>query len=183
MHPNLVAAERAFLLVIDLQQSYAGRLHQWDRTIERACILIRAAHELELPVIYTEQYPRGLGPTTPRVLDALGASERFEKRTLSCWGAPGLAERVVGLARPHAVLCGIETHACVSQTAHDLLARGFRVHLPEDALGSRRAQDHELAYQKLLVSGALPASVESVVLECLRSADHPRFRAVQALIK
>src|SRR5262245_29324411 len=183
MHPNVVDAEQAFLLVVDLQQSYAQQLHEWDRTVERACVLIRAAHELGVPVLYTEQYPRGLGPTTPRVQDALAAAPRFEKRTLSCWGAPGLAEHVTRLGRRHAILCGIETHACISHTAHDLLPRGFCVHLPHDALGSRRLHEHELGYQKLLISGALPASVESVVLECLRSADHPRFRAVQALIK
>jgi nicotinamidase-related amidase len=183
MHPNVIDAEQAFLLVVDLQQSYASRLHEWDRTVERACILIRAARELHLPVIYTEQYPRGLGPTTPRVLDALGPAARFEKRSLSCWGAAGLAEHVVALGRRHAIVCGIETHACISQTAHDLLTRSFRVHLPHDALGSRRPQEHELAYQKLLMSGALPASVESVLLECLRSADHPKFGAVQGLIK
>ena len=183
MHPNFIDAEQAFLLVVDLQQSYAPRLHEWDRTVERVCILIRAAHELGLPVLYTEQYPRGLGPTAPRVLDALGAAPRFEKRTLSCWGAPGLAEHVTRLARHHAIVCGIETHACISHTAHDLLPLDYRVHLPHDALGSRRPHEHELGYQKLLLSGALPASVESVVLECLRSADHPKFRAVQALIK
>jgi nicotinamidase-related amidase len=183
MHPNVIDAEQAFLLVVDLQQSYAARLHEWDRTVERACVLIRAARELVLPVIYTEQYPRGLGPTAPLVLDALGPAPRFEKRTLSCWGAPGLADHVGALGRRHAILCGIETHACISHTAHDLLALGYRVHLPHDALGARRPHEHELGYQKLLISGALPASVESVVLECLRSADHPRFRAVQALIK
>ena len=183
MHPNLIDAAQAFLLVVDLQQGYAGQLHAWEQTIERACILIRAAHELELPVLFTEQYPKGLGPTEPRVREALGDAARFEKRTLSCWGAPGLADHLTRLDRRHAILCGIETHACISQTAHDLLPRGFTVHLPHDALGSRRPHEHELAYQKLLVSGALPASVESVVLECLRSADHPKFRAVQALIK
>lgn len=183
MHPNVIDAEQAFLLVVDLQQSYAAQLHEWDRTVERACILIRAARELALPVLYTEQYPKGLGPTAPRILDALGDAPRFEKRTLSCWGAPGLAGHVTQLGRRHAILCGIETHACISHTAHDLLPRGFAVHLPHDALGSRRPHEHELGYQKLLMSGALPASVESVVLECLRSADHPKFRAVQTLIK
>jgi nicotinamidase-related amidase len=183
MHPNVSDAERSFLLVVDLQQSYAGQLHEWDRTVERACILIRAAHEVGLPVLYTEQYPRGLGPTTPRVQAALGAAPRFEKRTLSCWGAAGLAEHVTRLDRRQAIVCGIETHACISQTAHELLAQGYRVHLPHDALGSRRLHEHELGFQKLLLSGALPASVESVVLEWVRSADHPKFRAVQALIK
>lgn len=183
MHANVIDADQTFLLVVDLQQSYATQLHEWERTVARACILIRAAHELGLPVTYTEQYPKGLGPTTAAVLDALAHATRFEKRTLSCWGAPGLADHLTRLGRRHAIVCGIETHACINQTAHDLLQRGYTVHLPHDALGSRRPHEHELGYQKLLISGALPASVESVVLECLRGADHPKFRAVQALIK
>jgi len=183
MHLNTIDPARAFLLVVDLQQTYADKLFEWDRTIERASILIRAARELDLPVVFTEQYPKGLGPTTPRVLDALGEAPRFEKRSLSCWGAAGLPAHVERLDRDHAIVCGIETHACISQTTHDLLDRGYRVHLPEDALSSRKRHDHELGYQKMLGSGAIPASVESVVLEWLQTAEHPKFRSVQALIK
>jgi nicotinamidase-related amidase len=183
MHPNVVASERAFLLVIDLQQSYAGQLYEWERTVERACVLIRAAREIGLPVVYTEQYPKGLGPTAERVRAALGDAPRFEKRTLSCLGAAGLPEHLEALERDQAIVCGIETHACVNHTVHGLLARGFRVHLPEDALGSRKRLDHELAYQKMLASGAIASSVETAVLEALRTADHPAFKAVQALIR
>lgn len=183
MHANLIDPQRSFLLVIDVQQTYADKLFEWDRTVERSSILIRAARALEVPVIFTEQYPRGLGPTTPRILDALGDATRFEKRSLSCWGAEGIPEHLRSLDRDQAVLCGLETHACVSQTAHDMIDAGLRVHVPEDAIGSRKRADHEIGYQKMLVGGALPASVESVVLEWLKTADHPSFRPVQALLK
>jgi nicotinamidase-related amidase len=183
MHTNALDADRAFLLVIDLQQSYAGQLYEWERTVERACLLVRGARAVGLPTVYTEQYPRGLGPTTARVQEALGDAPRFEKRTLSCLGAVGVPEHLKALGRDQAIVCGIETHACVNQTVHDLLERGFRVHLPEDALGSRKRLDHELAYQKMLASGALASSVETALLEAVRSADHPAFKAVQALIR
>ena len=183
MHDHLLDPQRSFLLVIDLQQTYADKLHEWDRTVERAAIAIRAARALEVPVVFTEQYPRGLGPTTPRIVDALGDATRFEKRSLSCWGAAGLPEHVRALDRNQAILTGLETHACVSQTAHEMLAAGLQVHAVEDALGSRSRSDHEVGYQKMLMAGALPASVESVVLEWLRTADHPGFRPVQALLK
>lgn len=183
MHPRVVSAEQALLMVIDLQEAYRHALWEWDRTVERALVMIRAARLLELPILYTEQYPQGLGPTAPEVLDALGEAPRFEKRSISALGAPGLREHLLGQARRHAIVVGIETHACINQTTHDLLDWGFRVHLPADALSSRRPLEHEHGYRKLIDSGAIGGSVEGVLLECLRSADHPQFKAVQALLK
>ena len=183
MHPNMAQADQAFLLVVDLQETYRGKLFEWERTVERACVLIRGAHLLELPVLYTEQYPKGLGHSAPEVLDALGDAPRFEKQTLSALGAPGLGEHLRSLERRHAIVCGIETHACINHTVHELLGQGTTVHLPCDALSSRHPREHELGLDKLLRSGAIGGSVEGILLECLRSADHPAFKAVQALLK
>lgn len=183
MHPRLVAAEQAFLLVIDLQEAYRKALFEWERTIERAAVMIRGARLLGLPILYTEQYPRGLGSTAPEVAELLDDAPRFEKRSISALGAPGLAEHVLGLRRRQAIVVGIETHACINQTTHDLIDWGFAVHLPKDALSSRRPLEHEQGYQKLLGSGAIGGSVEGILLECLRSADHPQFKAVQALFR
>ena len=183
MHPNMVQLDQAFVLVVDLQETYRGKLWEWERTVERARVLIRGAERLDLPIVYTEQYPQGLGHTAPEVLDALGAAPRFEKRTLSALGAPGLVEHLDALGRSHAIVCGIETHACINHTVHELLGRGAVVHLPCDALSSRREREHELGLDKLLRSGAIGGSVEGILLECLRTADHPEFKAVQALLK
>ncbi len=183
MQPRMVDPQRAFLLVIDIQDGYRNALWEWDRLVERARVLIRAAPLLDVPVLYTEQYPAGLGSTASEVRAVLADAPRFEKRSISALGAPGLAEHVLALGRRQAIVCGIETHACVNQTTCDLLAWGFDVHLPLDALSSRRPLEHEQAYAKLVQAGAVPASVESLVLECLRSADHPQFKAVQALLK
>jgi nicotinamidase-related amidase len=179
----VVDPARAFLLVIDVQEAYRGRLHEWERTVDRATRLVSGARLAGLPVLYTEQYPRGLGATAPELLKQLDGAARFEKRTLSALGAPGLREALFGLARRQAVVCGIETHACVNQTVHELLAAGFTVHLPADAISARSLRDHEPAWQKMIGSGAIPGSVESVLFECLRSADHPAFKAVQALFR
>jgi nicotinamidase-related amidase len=183
MHPNVIDSAQAFVLAIDLQEAYRKALHEWERTIERVRVLLRGARLLELPIFYTEQHPRGLGSTVPELTEALEGAARFEKRTLSALGAPGLLAAIAAQGRRQAIVCGIETHACIDQTAHDLLARGYAVHLPLDALSSRRPLEHEQAYAKLVRSGAQPGSVEQVLLECLRSADHPAFRAVQALLK
>ena len=183
MHPNLVDPERAFLLVVDLQEAYRDKLHAWERTIARSCTLIRGAHELGIPVLCTEQHPKGLGHSAPEVREALGDLRPFEKRTLSALGAPGLWDALERLGRDQAIVCGIETHACINQTVHDLLGRGIAAHLAEDAVSSRHELDHALAVRKMLASGALGGSVESLLLECLRSADHPAFKRVQALLK
>ncbi len=183
MHGNVVDPEQAYVLVVDLQETYRGKLFEWERTVERACVLIRAAHMLELPILYTEQYPKGLGATAPEVLDALGDSPGFEKRTMSALGAGGLLEYVATLERSQAIVLGIETQACINQTVHDLLGRGTPVHLAVDAVSSRHEREHTLALDRLLRSGALGSSVEGIVLECLRTADHPSFKSVQALLK
>jgi len=183
MHPNLVDPDHAFVLAIDVQEAYRKVLFEWERTLERVRVLLRGARLLGLPVFYTEQHPKGLGATAPELREALEGAPRFEKRTLSALGAPGLLDALAPLGRRHAIVCGLETHACINQTAHDLLARGYTVHLPADALSSRRAFEHEQAYAKLVRSGALAGSVEQILLECLQSADHPAFRAVQALLK
>jgi nicotinamidase-related amidase len=169
--------------VVDLQDAFRKGLHEWDRTLARTRVLIRAAHLLELPVLYTEQYPKGLGATVPEVREVLGDAQRFEKRTLSALGAPGFAEALAGLGRRQAIVAGIETHACINQTVHDLLDGGIGVHLAEDAISARRAFEHAAGLAKMLASGAVGGSVESLLFECLRSADHPAFKPVQALLK
>ncbi len=183
-HPDLVEADSAFLLVIDYQEGYRKALHNWDGTIARARILIQAMGVLGIPVLYTEQYPQGVGPTCDEILDALpGDAKRFEKRTMSAMGAPGLADWIDHLKLRHAIVAGIETHACINQTTHELLAAGYRVHLPVDTLSSRQPFEHEQGLAKMRGAGALMTSVEQCLLECVRSADHPEFKTVQQLIK
>ena len=183
MHENLVHPEDAFLLVIDVQERYRTVLEDWDGVAARVRILIQGARLLELPIAYTEQYPKGLGSTGPEILETLEDAPRFEKRTISARGAPALSAYLEQLGRREGIVCGLETHACINQTVHSLLANGYRVHLPFDALASRHAVDHEQGYRKMLASGAIGGSVETILLECLRSADHPAFKPVQELLK
>jgi nicotinamidase-related amidase len=183
MHPRLVDAAQAFLIVVDLQEAFRDRIHEWKRTLQRCDVLIRGAQRLGLPVLCTEQYPRGLGATVSELRPALGDAPVFEKRSFSALGAAGLPQHLHALGRRHAIVCGIETHACINHTVHDLLDWGLRVHVPADAVSSQRTSDHDAGYQKLCASGAIGGSVESVLLECMRGADHPAFREVQALLK
>jgi len=182
-HARTLDAERSILLVIDLQESYRGKLLHEERVVTASSRLLDAAGVLGVPVIVTEQYPKGLGPTREEIALRLPpGAERFEKTTFSCLGAPGLRERLRALGRTQVVVAGIETHVCVAQTVHDLLAGGWQPHVVRDALTARFALEDETGFAKMLGSGAVPASVEGALFEWLRDARAPGFKAIHKLV-
>lgn len=182
-HPRVLSRDRACLLVIDLQQSYVGKLSNEVRVVGATRRLLAAAGALQLPVLLTEQYPKGLGATRAEIATALPpGTARFEKTTFSCLGAPGLEKHLLGLGRDQVVVAGIETHVCVSQTVHDLLAAGLQPHAVRDAISARFALEDETGFAKIVGSGAVPASVESALFELLGDAKAPEFRAVHKLV-
>jgi nicotinamidase-related amidase len=174
---------RSALLVIDLQESYRSKLHSEARLIAASQRMLQAAVLLGVPVIVTEQYPRGLGPTREEIaayvpLDAA----RFEKTTFSALGAPGLREHLTAIGRDQVAIVGIETHVCVGQTVHELLAAGCAVHAVRDAISARFALDDETGFAKLVGSGAVPTTSECALFEWLRDARAPEFKAVHRLV-
>jgi nicotinamidase-related amidase len=175
---------RSALVVIDVQEGYRGHTVEHDRMVRGVRTLLDAAALLEIPVIATEQYPKGLGRTQPEVAEGFpAATPVVEKLSMSCCGEPGFVAAIEALARPQLVVCGIEAHACLNQTVHDLLARGYQVHVPRDAISARRDADLRVGWEKIIGSGAVPASVEMVCLEWVRTAASPQFKAIHALIK
>jgi nicotinamidase-related amidase len=174
---------RSALLVIDLQESYRGKLHGEAHVIVAARRVIEAAAILGVPVIVTEQYPKGLGRTREEIAAALPpSSARFEKTTFSALGAPGMRAHLDALGRDQIAVIGIETHVCVSQTVHELLAAGRSVHALRDAITARFPLDDELGFAKLVGSGAVPSSSECALFEWLRDARAPEFKAVHRLV-
>jgi len=182
-HPSILDRERSVLLVIDLQESYRGKLANEPRVVATAAKLLDAAGLLGIPVVVTEQYPKGLGATRDELVSHLPASaRRFEKTSFSCLGAPGLREHLRELGREQVVVAGIETHVCVSQTVHDLLGKGVEVHVPADAVGSRHEIDYERGLERMERAGAVVSTVEAALFELLERAGTPEFKAVQKLI-
>lgn len=182
-HARSLDLERSALLVIDVQEGYRGKLHGEERLVRATSRLLEAAGILGVPVLVTEQYPKGLGATREEVACRIppGAA-RFEKTSFSALGAEGLLGHLRGLGREQVVVAGIETHVCVGQTCHGLLAEGFAVHAVRDAIGARFPLEDEAGWAKLVGSGAVPASSESVLFEWLHDARHPEFKAIHKLV-
>src|SRR5262245_17256481 len=180
-HPTQMTARDTGLLVIDLQEKLLVKIPSSDAVVRNTAFLIDAARLLEVPVQATEQYPKGLGPTTPELAKRL--PERPDKVAFSCCAVPSVVEAFRRNARPKVVLAGIETHVCVQQTALDLLAQGFQVAIPVDAVGSRYAIDHDYALRRLERAGAVLTTAETVAFEWVGGADHPRFREISKLVQ
>lgn len=177
---------RSSLLVIDLQEAYRGKLHEEARVVAAAQRMLRAVAILGLPVFVTEQYPKGLGATRSEIEELLPTdAQRFEKTSFSCLGAPGLRDRFRSLAdagRDQVVVLGIETHVCVSQTIHELLAERFTVHAVRDATTARFPFEDEVGWAQLVGAGAIPTSSEAALFQWLRDARAAEFKAIHRLV-
>lgn len=182
-HPGLLDRDAAVLVVIDTQEAYRSVLHEYERVARAIATVVRGVLTLGVPVVATEQYPKGLGRTVAEVATHFPPDlVAIEKLSLSCCGAPGFVSALDGLRRRQVVITGVETHACVNQTTHDLIAAGYHVHVVRDATSSRRPLECEIGWEKMMAAGAVPATVESVLLELLRTAEAAEFKAIQRLI-
>lgn len=170
--------ERAALVVIDVQEAFAKAVDGFQEVARQTAILSEGARVLGLPLLVTEQYPRGLGDTVPPVREALGDAPRLPKTVFSAARADGFDLQ----GRDQALVCGIETHVCVNQTVHDLLGGGVEVHVAVDAVGSRTAANRELGLRKMEESGAILTSVETALFELLGAAGSDEFKTIQKLV-
>ncbi|MBV9923585.1 MAG: hydrolase [Acidobacteria bacterium] len=183
-HENTLEAGRAALAVVDVQEAFRPHIPDFAVLAARCGLVVRAARLLGLSVVVTEQYPKGLGRTAAEVADAFAEGfEPIEKTAFSSCGAQAFVARLEAAGARQVLLCGLEAHVCVNQTAHDLLARGYQVHLLTDCVSSRTAENRQAGLDKMLRSGALPSSTELALFELMRDARHEQFKAIQKLIK
>jgi hypothetical protein len=160
---------------VDVQEGFRSYA-SFDSVASACATLVRGARILGVPRIVSEQYPKGLGHTAPEV--DLQDEPVIEKSVFSAARAEGFGLQ----GRAQAIVCGIETHVCVSQTVHDLIEGGIEVHVPADAVASRHEVDYERGLERLERAGAVVSTVESVLFELLERAGTPEFKAVQRLI-
>lgn len=176
---GMLERERAALVVVDVQEAFREAVGEFDAVARNVGALAAGARTLGLPVVVTQQYPRGLGETVPEVAAHLSGVPRLDKLAFSACRADGFD---LG-GREQALVCGIETHVCVSQTVHDLLERGIEVHVATDAVSSRTAANRRVGLAKMERAGAVVSSVETALFELVREAGTEEFRAVQRLVK
>ena len=178
--PRLTPATST-LVVIDVQDKLLAKIPTAAALVRNAGFLIDAARLLGVPVLATEQYPKGLGPTTPELARRLPA-DRPAKTAFSCCGAAGFLTDLRGLARPNVVLAGMETHVCVYQTARDLIESG-EVHVVADAVCSRTEANWRIGIDRMRADAATITSTEMVVFDLLGKAGTDDFKALSKLIK
>jgi nicotinamidase-related amidase len=179
----LMSAADSCLLVVDMQARLVPSMATKQTTVDNARILIEAATRLNVPLLVSEQYPRGLGPTVPELAAVIPEGRTVEKMHFSCIGDPGFAERFRAIGRRQAIVAGVEAHVCVLQTVEDLLASGTETFVVADATSSRTEQNHAAAMERLCGAGARIVTTEMVVFEWLAKAGTPEFRELSALIK
>jgi len=184
-HKNLLDASKSVLLIVDVQERFRPHIEGYGALVAATVTLIKACETLGVPIIVSEQYTKGLGPTVDEIKSLEGAKpwHYFEKNCFSAVGAEGFEDRLVKLGRKQIIVCGIETHVCVNQTVHGLLQLGFEPHVVVDAVASRSAVNKEIGLQKMFASGAHPASVEMALFEMLVEAGTVKFKEVQSLVK
>ena len=182
-HPKILDITQSALVVIDLQEAFRSAMPEFPQIVSRAAMAVRGFQILNVPVIVTEQYPKGLGKTAEEILFSLPDDfEPLEKTTFSSC-IDSFIGRLNDSGTKQVILCGLETHICVNQTAHDLLANGFEVHLLTDAVGSRYKEDRNAGLSKMFSSGVVAATVEMSLFELMRDAKHEQFKEIQSLIK
>ena len=166
------------LVVVDMQERLLPAIHEAERVISNTRLLLRAAKVLDLPVVMTTQYLKGLGPTQAEVAELAPPRTPFDKLTFSCFGSTDFKQALAATKRNSLLLCGVEAHICVLQTGLDALAGGYEVHVMVDATGSRAAGNAEIGRRRLELSGAILSSAEMAIYELLGASGTPAFKAM-----
>ncbi|HKQ53262.1 MAG TPA: hydrolase [Pyrinomonadaceae bacterium] len=183
-HTHTLDPAHTALVIIDMQEGFRPHISDFAETAAHIALVAHAAQLLNVPVIVTEQYPKGLGRTAGEIQAVLPPGTNvIEKTAFSSCGAQAFEAELERLRAVHVLVCGIEAHVCVNQTTHDLLARGYQAHLLTDCITARSQQNKQVAFAKMQQSGAIPSSTEMALFELMRDAKHEQFKAIQKLIK
>ncbi len=180
---KILQRQKAGLIVIDVQTKILATMHESKQVTDNIVRLIQGVRTLDVPVYYTEQYPKGLGETAAPVKEALTGIVGIQKMSFSCCGAPGLFQEFKKKGLSQLVVCGIECHVCVQQTVLDLMANGFQAYVAANAVSSRRPFDCECALRRMEANGAEITTVESILFELLEVCGTEQFKAILRLVK
>lgn len=179
----LIDAAQAFLMVVDVQERLLPAIAQKEAVERNSAILLQAARQMQVPAVVSQQYPRGLGQTVASLAQHAPENATFDKLEFSCARDPAIMAHIDGLGRRQAILCGVEAHICVLQTALDLKERGYAVFVAFDAIGSRTELSRSVAGDRMAAAGITMVTSEMVVFEMMRTAASPQFKVLSKLIQ
>lgn len=179
----MLRPERTAVLVVDLQQKLLPAISERERVLRNSLLLLRLARALELPVLLTTQYRKGLGETVPEVLAAAPDASTLDKVAFGCFGSEEFRARLGALGRDQLLVGGIESHICVAQTVLGALERGFEVHVAGDAVGSRAEANRLVGLDRMRVAGATLSSAEMAAYELLARSDGDAFKSMLPHLK
>jgi nicotinamidase-related amidase len=182
-HPCLLDPGNTVLVAIDFQERLFPAVYEKERLLDRVVRLLRGASVLEIPVILTEQYPRGLGKTLPEIAGLLPGIGPIEKACFNCCDAAAFRAALEGVNRKQVLICGIEAHICVYQTAVALLRSGYEVQVAADCISSRDPENKAVSLTKMGALGILPTTMEMALFELLKVASGERFKQISQIVK
>lgn len=179
-----ILAEETMALIIDFQERLVPVINHSEELLRSSSILVKGLKTLGIPMVVSQQYTKGIGMTVPAITEAVGEDFiYYDKVTFSCAEDEKLLERIRETGKRNIILCGIEAHICVLQTAIDLIALGYNVILVEDCIGSRRESDRAVAVRRAAAEGAIITTYESLLFELTRVAKTEVFKTISGLIK
>ncbi len=175
--------DKTCLILIDVQEKLAAVMHDSQTMVSNCAILLQIAATLEMPIVWCQQYPKAIGPTVEPLRQHLHGIEPVDKLCFSGCGHPDGAARLEQTGAETAILCGLESHVCVFQTAMDLIQKGLYVHVIADAVASRTPENKQIGLDRMAAAGAVVSSTEMLLFELLRTAEHPHFKTLSKLIR
>ncbi len=178
-----ITKENTIGLIIDIQERLVPAMFENELLLKNCCILINGLNELGIQLVVTQQYTKGLGETAREIRDVISDFNYIEKRDFSCCDEPVFAEKLKNLDTKNIIICGIESHVCVLQTAVDLKAAGYNPVVVMDCVSSRAPESIEIARERFRFEGIMMTSYESILFELTRSAAAPEFKAISKLVK
>ncbi len=181
--PDRLIPERSVLVVVDIQEKFRDLIHGMKQVTERTATMIKFCQQMDIPVIVTEHYTRGLGVTISELRPLFRNLDPVEKIHFSCCGNDDFNKRLAELGRNQIILCGIETHVCIYQTAMDLLRNGKQVAVAVDAVSSCSSANRDIGLKRMSEVGVQSMGVQMLMFELLQKAGTTQFKDVAPLLK
>lgn len=178
-----VKLEDTLFCLVDVQEKLFPYIGNKDELLRTLPILVKGLKTLELPILVNEQYKKGIGDTIPELKELVSEYTAYEKTTFSGCQTPQILDAIKSSGKKNIIVAGIETHVCVLQTCIDLIENGFNVILVTNCCGSRTKIDHKMAIKRLVQTGVIPTTYESILFELTLDAKNPNFKAISSLIK